>query len=408
MSEDGATLHHERTVFDGWKSLSISLYMTLTGYAVLVGVPVISTAWVNLLGFSEVEVGRVAGADLGGLSLGALVTALIISKSSRRVLTAVSALIAIGANALCMVMFEYDQVLWLRMLAGFGSGMYTAVAVANLGATSKPARAYNLMLFGFVFSQALELWALPKLSMNGIYLVFIVCYIVPFFFLKWIPSRAVDKSLDVEIDVEEKTGAHHTEHRHVPAYVPWLVLSAIVVTYLNIGAYWTYIELASADPSISIANPDWVGDVLVFASFFSGLGCLVATVLSNRYGLARPLLLTLVIHAVIVAMLANGINNINVLISIYMFNFLWIFIDVYQMSTIANVDHSGRFAALMPGAQGLGQIIGPNLAASILAAGLGYRGVFMMCATASLVAMMIYGFMYVRLRRTIPALADAS
>ena len=388
--------------------MSISLYMTLTGYAVLVGIPVISTAWVNLLGFSEVEVGRVAGADLGGLSLGALFTALVISRANRRWLTAASAAIAIAANALCMVMFDYEQVLWLRLFAGFGSGVYTAIAVANLGATSKPARAYNLMLFGFVFSQALELWALPKLTMNGIYTVFIVCYVIPFFFLKWIPPRAAEKSLDVEIDVEEKSGAHHVEHRHVPAYVPWLVLLAIAVTYLNIGAYWTYIELASADRSISTASPEWVGDVLVFASFFSGLGCLFATLLSNRFGLARPLLATLIVHAAIVAMLASGINNINVLVSIYMFNFLWIFIDVYQMATVANVDHSGRFAALMPGAQGLGQIVGPNLAAGILAAGLGYRNVFLMCATASLVAMLIYGFMYVRLRKTIPALADAS
>jgi MFS family permease len=87
---------------------------------------------------------------------------------------------------------------------------------------------------------------------------------------------------------------------------------------------------------------------------------------------------------------------------------LWIFIDVYQMSTIANIDHSGRFAALMPGAQGLGQIIGPNIAASILAAGLGYSGIFIMCAIASLTGMSIYLFMYVRLRKSIPALADAS
>jgi MFS family permease len=107
-------------------------------------------------------------------------------------------------------------------------------------------------------------------------------------------------------------------------------------------------------------------------------------------------------------MLAGGINNTNILISVFSFNFLWIFIDVYQMSTVANVDHSGRFAALMPGAQGLGQIVGPNLAASILAAGLGYRGVFIMCAMASLTAMLIYLFMYIRLRKTIPALADAS
>ena len=140
MADQASTLQHHRTVFDGWRSISLSLYMTLTGYAVLVGVPVISSAWVNLLGFSEVEVGRVAGADLGGLSLGALIAALLVAKINRRLLVLVSIVIAVTANWLCTVMVDYEQVLWLRLLAGFGSGIYTAVAVCSLGATSKPAR----------------------------------------------------------------------------------------------------------------------------------------------------------------------------------------------------------------------------------------------------------------------------
>ena len=61
--------------------------MTLVGYGVLVGIPVISTAWVELLGFSEIEVGRVAGADLGGLSVGAVLTALFMGHTNRRYLT---------------------------------------------------------------------------------------------------------------------------------------------------------------------------------------------------------------------------------------------------------------------------------------------------------------------------------
>ncbi len=379
--------------------------MTLVGYGVLVGIPVISTAWVNLLGFSEVEVGRVAGADLGGLSLGAILTALVVARVNRHLLVLGSVALAIAANALCMFMVEYEQVLWLRLAAGIGSGIYTAVAVATLGATSKPARAFNMMLFAFAFSQALELHILPQLSMNGIYAVFIGCYAFGLLFLPWIPPRPVEKSLDVKVDIEEDGGRHHTAHKHVPAYVPWLVLGAIFVTYINIGAYWTYIELASL---ASKATPDWVSRLLVWTSFFSIVGCLFATLVSNRFGLARPLLITLVFQAVIVGMLANGINDQNILISLFSFNFLWIFIDVYQMSTIANVDHSGRFASLMPGAQGLGQIVGPNLAAWILAAELGYRGVFIMCATASITAMFIYLGMYLRLRKLIPALADAS
>ena len=112
--------------------------------------------------------------------------------------------------------------------------------------------------------------------------------------------------------------------------------------------------------------------------------------------------------AIVVGMLTGGINDTNIVISVFSFNSLWIFVDVCQTSTVANVDHSGKYAALMPGAQGLGQIIGPNLAATILASGYGYPGVFIMCACAALSGMLIYATMYLRVRQAIPALADAS
>jgi hypothetical protein len=62
----------------------------------------------------------------------------------------------------------------------------------------------------------------------------------------------------------------------------------------------------------------------------------------------------------------------------------------------------------MPGAQGLGQIVGPNIAASIISATLSYSAVFIMCASMALGGLFIYALMYVRLRKTIPALIDAS
>ncbi|GHD35847.1 MFS transporter [Halioglobus pacificus] len=396
---------HESTIFDGWRSVVLAIYMALVGYGVMVGIPVISTAWVELLGFTEVQVGRIAGADLGGFSLGAVVVSLFVARVNRRLLVLISAAIAVAANGLCMVMVSYEETLWLRLIAGVGSGAFTAVAIATLAGTAKPARAFNILLFTFAFSQGGELYLFPKLEMHEIYLFFIGTYLLALPFLAWLPARPVEKSLTVTVDVEEADHSHHTEQQHIPRSVPWLVLGAVLFTYLNIGAYWTYIELAAAD---SAADPDWVGQLLVYTSVFSVIGCACATLISNRYGLARPLMVTLVFQAIIVGMLANGIGNINVMISMFAFNFCWIFVDVYQSATIANVDHSGRFAALLPGAQGLGQILGPNLAASILAAGMGYGSVFIMCAIASLVGFAIYLIMYLKLRRIIPALADAS
>ena len=230
LSDPHAVLQHHRTSFDGWRSITISIYMTLVGYGVLAGIPAITAARVKLLGFTEIEVGRVAGADLGGLALGAVLAALFVGRSNRRVLALLGAALAILANALCMFYHQYEQVLWLRLLAGIGGGIYTAVAVANLGATSKPARAYNLMLFAFAFYQALEIHVLPQLSMNGIYTVFIVGFLAGLMGLRWIPIHADDKLLDVELDVEERNGRHHLEHRHVPAYIPWLCLGAMFFT----------------------------------------------------------------------------------------------------------------------------------------------------------------------------------
>ena len=382
------------TAFDGWRSISLSLIMTLVGYGVMVGIPVISTAWVELLGFSEEQVGRVAGADLGGLSLGAIVTALVITRMNRKYLVLLGGGIAILANYLCTIYQQYEVVLWLRTLSGFGSGIYTAVAVAALGATLRPTRAFNMMLFAFAISQALEMHILPQLSMNGIYWFFIGCFAFTLLFFNWVPPYVVDVAGNKDDAAVERTS--------IPAYIPWLCLTAIFVTYINIGAYWTYIELASLNAGV----PDeWIGTVLVWASFLSIVGCAFATVISNRFGLTRPLVAALISMAIIVGMLAGGITNMNILISVFMFNFLWIFIDVYQMSTVAIVDPKGAFSALMPGAQGLGQIVGPNIAASLLGAQLGYRAVFIMCATAAITGLLIYVLMHWRLRAVNPTLA---
>jgi predicted MFS family arabinose efflux permease len=405
MGQDRQKLLHHRTIFDDWRSLTLGIYMALAGYAVMVGLPVISTSWVNHLGFTEEQVGYTASADLFGLAIGAVLAYFVVARFDRRLLTFVAAAVAITANLLCIYYQTYEVTLWLRLAAGIGAGVYTGIAVATIGGHSRPAFAFGLELFAFAFSQAAELKFLPYLSIEGMYIAFAATFIFGLLFIAWLPRRPVDSALDIEIAVEEPDGDQHVEHQHVPAYVPWLVLTAVVFTYINIGAYWTYIELATVDTA---AAPDWVADMLVYTSFFSIVGCLFAVLLSNRYGLSRPLLITLVFQASIVAMLAFGITNVTVAFSMFAFNFCWIFVDIYQAATISNVDRSGRYVALLPAAQGLGNGLGPGIAASVLAWGFGYNGIFIMCASASIVAMLVYLYMYMKLRRTIPALADSS
>ena len=201
-----------------WRGLTSALYMVLVGYGVLVGIPVISTAWVTKLGFTEVEVGRVAGMDLGGLSAGAIVAAWVINRMNRRLIVFIGIFLAALANGLCLKYVDYDTVLWLRFLAGFGSGMYTAVAMAVFGTSIRPALAYNLMLFSFAFSQALEMRILPQLSMNGIYWVFIICFLLTLPFLGWSKSYPKSRTQDTESMTTNKT-IHQSHFWHGFAFL---------------------------------------------------------------------------------------------------------------------------------------------------------------------------------------------
>lgn len=269
MTDIHSKLLHPRTEFDKWQTLTIGIFMSLTGYAFMVGLPVISTSWVNNLGFSEVQVGRLVGADLGGLAMGAVIAALLVARVDRRYLAIAAGLTAITGNALSIAFPEYEILLWLRLMAGIGAGVYTGIAQATIAGHSRPAFAFSIELLAFAGSQGAELKVLPQLSIEGIYMVFIAAFIIGLLFVSYLPRRPRDKTLDVDIDVEEADGHHRVKHQHVPAYVPWLVLIAIVLTYINIGAYWTYIELSTVD---SDAAPDWVSSMLWMTSIFSVVG----------------------------------------------------------------------------------------------------------------------------------------
>jgi predicted MFS family arabinose efflux permease len=391
MTDDNPAQESAFNIYDGWRAISIALFMGLVGYTVMVSVPVLSTALVEKVGFSEVQVGRIWGADLGGLSLGAILSALLVARVNRQTLVLGGVILAIGANALCLLLTGYEQVLALRALAGVGSGVFTAVAIVTLGGATRPVKTFNYLLFGFAFSTALELHFLPKLTMNEIYIFFIVLAAICALFVRWIPARPLSKEQLADIAAKED----QVENWNVPKILPIICLVAVCFTYINIGGYYTYIELAALADGVSNS---WISPVLTWSSVFAIVGCVIAY-FATRFGLFKPLFVSLFAMATIVIMLGAGINNINIVVSLFGFMTLWTFVDVYQSAMMAHMDRSGSLVALLPGVQGFGQFIGPNLAASVLGSSLNYDLVFLVSGSMALVAMGLYMVVSMFVRR---------
>ena len=373
--------------FDAKGPFLLSLFMTLVGYSVLVALPAINGAWVEQLGFSEVQVNRVASADLLGLFIGAVMTSVLIKRWDRQRLTYLGIALAILANALCTQYVDYDTTLILRFVAGLGAGFYTAVAVAGLGAHSKPREAFNWMLLAFAVSQFLELQLIPHLTMNGIYLFFIATYVVTLPFVRLIPRAGSPAPLPAEVSNDNQR----------PTRLAWVGIGAIVIAYINIGAYWSNIELAAEAAGL---DGDWAAQVIAWCVLLSFVGCFTAMWVLKKFDYDRPLLVTFVLMVISVGLLAVDFTAALFVLSVAMFNFLWIFIDVYQMGGVSVADRSGSAAAFIPGAQGLGQTVGPFAASVMLDLGWGFNGVFILCAAASATALCIYAAIYMKYRRT--------
>jgi predicted MFS family arabinose efflux permease len=350
---------------------------------------------VKKVGFTEVQVGRIWGADLGGLSLGSILSSLLVAWVNRRYLIMAGVILSVVANAACLVFVTYEQVLALRVMAGIGSGIFTAVAVVTLGGTTNPVRAFNMLLFGFAFSTAVELHFLPQLTMNEIYLFFIALALSCALFVKWIPSRP----LDAEDLAAQETNDDSAEDWSVPKILPVICLVAVCFTYINIGGYYTYIELAALADGVA---QEWVGPILTWSSIFAIVGCVIAY-FAARFGLFKPLFVSLVAMATVVIMPSSGINDVNLVVSLFGFMTLWTFADVYQSAMLAHMDRSGSLVALLPSVQGFGQFIGPNVSASVLAAGLGYSSVFIVSGSMALVALVLYTgiFFFMHRRRLV-------
>jgi MFS family permease len=262
----------------------------------------------------------------------------------------------------------------LRLVAGLGAGLYTAVAVAGLGAHSKPREAFNWMLLAFAISQFLELQLIPHLSMNGVYLFFIATYVVTLPFVRLIPKTSALAPV-----------SEASSEKQRPPLLAWV----------DIGAYWSNIELAAEAAGL---DGDWSAQVVAWSVLLSFLGCFAAMWILKRFDHDRPLLFTFCLMVMAVGLLAVEITAALFIFSVAMFNFLWIFIDVYQMGGVSVADRSGSAAAFIPGAQGLGQTVGPFAASIMLELGWGFDGVFILCAIASTGALIIYTLIYLKYR----------
>ncbi|MDO0944668.1 MFS transporter [Chromohalobacter israelensis] len=383
-------------------AIAAAVAISFVGNAVVMGMPLMVGAWADFLHFDEQQVGWLASADLGGMFLASVATAALVSRLNRRHLALFGILVAIAGNYLSTHYHDYEALLAMRVLAGFGGGICYSTGIACLAITTRTGRNFSIMMFGLVAINAIELYTIPHLTgawgIDGIFLAFCVAFALC---LAVLPALYPYTPAGAEKAVGEREA--DTAPR-LPRLLPWCCLLAVSCFYITIGSFWAFIERAGVDAGLADA---FIANVLTLGNVFTLAGCVAAVWLSRRAGQSRVLMAALVGMAGILTLLAVEISATTFVIGTFGFCIAWLFTDIFQLGTLSHIDASGRYAALVPAAQGLAQTAAPAIAGFLLARELGYGAVMLLGAAGSLAALCLYAFVYARLRRLVPEMADA-
>ena len=403
-SADRTNMATKASIFDQPKAILAAVVISIVGNAVFIGMPMLVGSLADTLGFDEQQLGWLASADLMGIFVASIAASLLVNRVNRQLLVYVGITVAIIANFSSTIFHQFDSLFVIRIIAGLGEGMCYSVGVATLAGTHKTARNFSILLFVLVAVNAIELYTFPSISekwgVDGIFLFFCGAFVLTYSFVRWLPRSNKEASVQ-----EIVSGNQLSSKTNIPSWIPWLCLAAVACVYINVGAFWAFIERLGVDASLT---DDFISNTLALGTLFTLSGCAIATWMGNKYGQSKPLIAAFALMTAILFLLAFKVTAVSYVVAATVFNFCWLFIDVFQLGTIGNIDHTGKYAALVPGAQGFTQSISPALAGFILSEGYGYAGVMMLCAVGTISAMIIYTIVYANLKKIAPDIADAN
>jgi MFS family permease len=389
--------------WDGPVAIAACMSACVAAYGVYLALPLILGALADAYGFSNREIGWIGSAENAGLLLGSVSVSVLAQAGRYRRLVIAGIVIAIAGNAVTLFFSSFAALAAVRLATGFGSGLCYSAAIACLSLTRQSSRNFSVFVVVLVLANSAELWLVPSIvargGVHGLYAALGLLYVVPALLLRAVPSQVGAGSSPVP------SGAAVTPPAAaLPTSLAWSCLAAVVLFNVAASAFWAYSERIGTSigmTEVAVAN------TLTLCNLFSLTGSLLAYWLSRRWGQHRPQLAAVAVMVAVFATWSAGISTLGYVAGVLVFFEVWSMASVYQLGTLTAIDRSGRYVALVPAAQGIGQSAGPFLAGLLLGWQFAFPQMLMSVTLFAVACIAAYATVYFRLRRIAPAIANA-
>lgn len=360
------------------------LAMMLTGIAGVVALglnPVIATAYVDFLGFSEAQAGYVVAADMSGAAVGTLLVSARVHVWNRRVTAVCGLAVLLAGNLACLALAAFDSLLIARFIIGTGAGIAAGSMAAGIAATGNPDRYFGFYTVVTLSAGAMLMALAPRLltsfGIRGLFSL-LACVTLPALCLvRNFPEFAAHTKMSA--------GGKPPSWRDMPLKAALTVSVATLAYYIATGGVWPYMSQVGKAQGFTMQA---TGNLLAVAQLFGVAGALVPAVLGTRLGRIAPITFSLFASTgCLVALLFFG-NKLVYALVIQFYMFFWLLFFPYLMGIVSELDPVGRLAGVSYALQSIGFAIGPALAALLITGG-GYAALFYLGIGCYLVTLLL-------------------
>jgi len=364
-----------------WSSITLNII----GVVGLLIAPILVGSFVDGYGLSLAQSGYVFAIFTLGIALSSITMYLIGIHLNQKNLRIYALVFAIAGWVILGLVKDFQVLLIVSGVTGFGCGLMSSANFALLHTTAKPGKNFTILLFFITASSALSLLGATYIKQAfGDEAVFFALAIISALALPLIffipPALKFSEPATTELN-DEDDGAY----RNKPI---WLWLLMFFFTYVAFGVFWTYAERMGIEVGLSTEQ---VGTLFSVGIVLALLGSVVAYWLGERHGYARPLGAAFLTLGSIFITLALVPKAGPYIICILLFFFLWVMTDVLELGTLSSISKDGRYAALVPAFQAIGNVAGTSIGASLFALGLGFKSVmFLACGSIIFALILLY------------------
>jgi MFS family permease len=334
-------------------------------------------------GLDDAQIGVVGSSMLAGFALVAATSRQWIGRFDWRALIGAGTGLSVASLAACAFVRSYGGLLAAIFATGAGMAFLYTVTIAIVSENQKPDRAFGIklaseVLLAIAAVMILTSFVTPRWGFAGTALTLAaIAGIVSLVGLIGIPPRRAVVPPDERFAMIRRTVGGMTRIRN---WTPWLGLGALLVSFGGLAALWAFLTQIASSFGVDNRTSSLL---LTVGLAVSGVAGLAAAGLGDRYGRAKPLVISMLLSIVGVAVLLTGHGIVGYVVGALLAVALWNFPLAYQMGLIASSDPNGRVSVLMPAALAIGAAFGPSLAGALVSIGHSYLPLYALFALAT-------------------------